>query len=331
MQIRPISLCNIIAKIISKVMANRLRLVLMKIISETQIAFLPGRIISNNILIAHEVMHYMNHNKLGANPSMTIKLDMSKAYDRVEWSFLEAVMKKLGFYKVWVDWIMCIVSSVSYSFILNGAPKGFLRPSREGLTCMLRRAEEQKALIRIKVSKVLGVLNMMEVQDQGKYLGLPSQIGHTKKEVFKFVRERVDERIKWWKGKLLFQPGKEILIKAVATTIPNYMRNCFKLLGLIEGRKVLNRGVRWRVRDDKGIDIWKDPWISRNTDFKRLLEEEDVARVLPIPLSKHRIRDRIVWNHIKSGVYLTSSGYLTTREMRFNGSLWSVCFGVNVG
>ncbi|GAA0139420.1 hypothetical protein LIER_35085 [Lithospermum erythrorhizon] len=66
------------------VMANRLRPVLMEIISETQNAILPGRIISGNILIAHEVLHFMNHNKLGLDTSMEIKLDTSKVYARVE-------------------------------------------------------------------------------------------------------------------------------------------------------------------------------------------------------------------------------------------------------
>ncbi|GAA0169690.1 hypothetical protein LIER_40808 [Lithospermum erythrorhizon] len=83
-EIRPISLCNIVAKIVSKVLANRLRPILMVIISETQSAFLPGRIISDNILIAHEVLHYMNHSKHVNNTFMALKVDMSKAYDWVE-------------------------------------------------------------------------------------------------------------------------------------------------------------------------------------------------------------------------------------------------------
>ncbi|GAA0156811.1 hypothetical protein LIER_38349 [Lithospermum erythrorhizon] len=83
-QLSPISLCNIIAKIACKVLANRLRPVLMNIISETQSAFLPGRIISDNILIAHEILHYLNTNKKGRDTFMSIKLDMSKAYDKVE-------------------------------------------------------------------------------------------------------------------------------------------------------------------------------------------------------------------------------------------------------
>ncbi|GAA0168863.1 hypothetical protein LIER_40656 [Lithospermum erythrorhizon] len=74
-------------------------------------------------------------------------------------------------------------------------------------------------------SAVLEVLNMVEVQDQGKYLRLPSHIGRTNKEVFRFVCNKVEERVKEWKGKLLSQAVKEVLIKYVALTIPNYVMN----------------------------------------------------------------------------------------------------------
>ncbi|GAA0141497.1 hypothetical protein LIER_02629 [Lithospermum erythrorhizon] len=96
-ELRPISLCNIVVKIASRIMTIRMHPILMDIISKNQSAFLPGRMIFDNILIAHEVLHFMNHSKSVKNVNMAIKLDMSKAYDRVEWCFLEAIMLKMDF------------------------------------------------------------------------------------------------------------------------------------------------------------------------------------------------------------------------------------------
>jgi len=127
---RPIGLCNVLYKVIAKVLANKLKQVLPEIISQQQSAFLPGRLISDNILIANEALHTMATRLTGTKGYMTIKLDMSKAYDRVEWLFLEGILRKLGFAEAWISLIMTCVRSDTYSVLLNGRPTGLITPSR---------------------------------------------------------------------------------------------------------------------------------------------------------------------------------------------------------
>ncbi|KAL5556007.1 hypothetical protein UlMin_038243 [Ulmus minor] len=114
-EFRPISLCNVLYKIISKMLANRLRMVMGTIISEEQSAFIPGRLISDNAIIGFECLHAIKRRKTKKN-YLALKLDMAKAYDRVEWEFIQRIMNKLGFSDVWTRKIMACISSVTYSF-----------------------------------------------------------------------------------------------------------------------------------------------------------------------------------------------------------------------
>lgn len=88
---RPIALCNVYYKVISKLLSLRLKPVLQEVVSENQSAFVPGRVISDNVLITHELLHFLKTSGAVKHCSMAVKTDVSKAYDRLEWSFIRAV------------------------------------------------------------------------------------------------------------------------------------------------------------------------------------------------------------------------------------------------
>ena len=85
---------------------------------------------SPNVLIAFESLHHMKTNCTGRTGFMALKLDMSKAYDRVEWGFLDKFLLKMGFQESWVAMIMECITIVTYSILVNGEPKGLITPTR---------------------------------------------------------------------------------------------------------------------------------------------------------------------------------------------------------
>jgi hypothetical protein len=98
-QFRTINLCNVIYNIASKVLSNHLKMILPEIIFEEQSVFVPWRLITYNIIAADECLHFMKRNGAKKHQHFALKLDMRKAYDRIEWSYLRAIMLCMGFHQ----------------------------------------------------------------------------------------------------------------------------------------------------------------------------------------------------------------------------------------
>ncbi|XP_056863970.1 uncharacterized protein LOC108850387 [Raphanus sativus] len=163
---RPIALCNVYYKIISKILSLRLRPVLSSVISENQSAFLPGRAIADNVLITHEILHYLKNSDAKKHCYMAVKTDMSKAYDRLEWDFVRLVFDKLGFDAIWVHWVLQCISTVTYSFLVNDSALGQVIPQRG-----IRQGDPLSPYIFILCGEVLSGL-CRAGQDSGELSGV---------------------------------------------------------------------------------------------------------------------------------------------------------------
>ena len=119
-KLRPIALCNVIYKIISKVMASCLHPLIPLIIFPEQAKFVEeGRQILEDIILVHEMMHLLKTLK---TPSMLLKLDLSKSYDKLNWNFWARILRAFGFLEDWTNWVMNMVLLAFFSFFVNGSP-----------------------------------------------------------------------------------------------------------------------------------------------------------------------------------------------------------------
>ncbi|KAJ9681592.1 hypothetical protein PVL29_017816 [Vitis rotundifolia] len=124
---RLISLLGGLYKLLAKVLANRLKKVLGKVVSVDQNAFVRGRQILDASLIANEVVDYWQKRK---EKGLVCKLDIEKVYDSINWNFLMKVLHKMGFGSRWMEWIWWCISIAKFSVLVNGVPAGFFSSSR---------------------------------------------------------------------------------------------------------------------------------------------------------------------------------------------------------
>ncbi|KAJ9536330.1 hypothetical protein OSB04_un000493 [Centaurea solstitialis] len=125
---RPISCCSVIYKCISKIVSERIKPFLDQLVSRSQSAFIPGRRISDNILLAHELVS--GYQKQTGPPRCAFKIDIRKAYDTVDWTYILSLLSGFGFHPVLVAWIKEMLHTSSFSLAINGESVGFFKGAR---------------------------------------------------------------------------------------------------------------------------------------------------------------------------------------------------------
>ena len=282
---RPISLCNVLYKIISKVLANRLKTILPVIISDSQSAFVPGRMITDNVSVAFEVLHKMKAKRKGRKGEMAVKLNMSKAYDCVEWTFVEAIMRKLSFEEKWIMMIMECIRTVQYSILLDGVPKGYIIPSRglrqgdplspylfllcaEGLSALLQKASLVGQLKGLKTSRLGPCVSHLFFADDSLLFGKAS-LAESREflEILQLYEDSSGQQLNREKTAIFFSPNTPLATRKSIQDLwgSSGVQNFDKYLGLptliSRSKRSIFNGLKERIV--RRLQGWKEKFLSK--------------------------------------------------------------------
>ncbi|WJX23885.1 hypothetical protein P8452_13067 [Trifolium repens] len=247
-QFRPIALCNVIYKIITKVIVNRIKPLLNDIISPYQSSFIPGRTIHHNIIVAQEMMHAMAKMK-GKKMFMSIKIDLEKAYDRLNWNFVENCLSE---YQVEAEYWkpMRAEASIEQAHCVMHCLDLFCKASGQKINNQKTEVFFSKNVDHQLREDILNHTGFTQVNTVGTYLGASIAPGRTTRGKFNHIIGKIQNRLSGWKQHCLSFAGRLTLSKSVLSSIPYYHMQYAKLpKTLCDELEKIQRGFLWGDTD----------------------------------------------------------------------------------
>jgi len=297
-EFRPISLCNCIYKIISKVIARRLKKNLSNNISAEQFGFLEGRQIHEAIGVAQEGLHSLKTKKL---KGAVLKIDLSKAYDKVSWLFLRLLLTHLGFGIDFIRWVMSCITTVSFSVLINGAASPFFHAERglrqgcplspllfllvaEGLSRAIIKAKGEGLFQGIQVAPNLNISHLLFVDDVLIFCSGSRGDTRVLKEILDLFSKATGMEINAGKSTLsthLLRPEEVASLTNSFPFITTGLDAGLKYLGFsLKANQYLKRDWVWLIgKVEKRLKVWSHKWLSR---AGRLVLVKSVLEAIPV-------------------------------------------------
>jgi len=249
-EFRPISLSNVILKIITKTMANRIKQILPHIVHENKSAFLPGRLITDNSLIVFETLNYINKPMKKNIGYVGIKLDIAKAYDSLEWQFIHNTLTAMGFPPHIIKTIMLCITSVSFSILINGHPTSPFNPKRgirqgdplspyifilcvEVLSGLINKEQRNGNITGIAIAtNAPAISHLLYVDDSILFCKAKCDEANTIMKVLKDYQQASGQKVNMDKSEMIFSPNismdfkkefQHILPIKISTSVQKYL------------------------------------------------------------------------------------------------------------
>ena len=295
-----ISLGNVVSRIISKVLVNQIKPILLNVISDSQSAFVPNRLITDNTAVAFELLHRMRNRRRGKRGYMAVKLDISKAYDRVEWGFLQRIMLKIGLPDQWVNAAMETVRTTSYSTLINRLTKGFITPTHgikqgdplspylfllcaEGLSSLICRATENQHLKgATSCNGGVKISHLLFADDSLLFCEATISECQSLLDILALYEKALGQAINRLKTTLFFSSNTKKQVKLTIQIMlgAQIMTNCVRHLGLpmVGGKSKMSTFREVQERVTKRVMGWKEKYISK---VGREVLIKTIAQVIP--------------------------------------------------